>query len=67
MIEREVTELEIAQIICNNEVTLVQGEKFILANSFEKRCDNMIAIVMVSGRREEWIIITVMINFKVIL
>ena len=65
MLERNVSENEIAQIIRQNEVIIMQGEKFILANRFDSRSDNMIAIVMLSGFRDEWIILTVMINFKV--
>lgn len=63
--ERQITVLEIEQVIRFPDLVLAQGPKFILAKNLKNRSDNLIACVVLEKKSHDlWVVITVMHNFE---
>ncbi len=64
-IERNVSIIDVQEILEQPDLVKAQGAKFILAKKITGRSDNMIACVVLERQENDlWIVITVMHNFK---
>jgi len=63
--ERKITDAEIDRLLRSFDVCLRQGAKYILVKHFDGRDDNNMAVVIASGDKSLWVILTVMVNFQV--
>lgn len=64
-IERKISDKEVERLLMSFDVCLRQGAKYILVKHFEGRDDNSMAVVIASGEKNIWVILTVMVNFQV--
>lgn len=64
--ERNISLEEMALLISDPEDVIPQGPKLILAKTFNRRKDNKVAAVVMEKQGDGlWLVITVMVNFRV--
>lgn len=66
ILERKISLEEIKELLENPDNIIPQGSKFIFCKYFQKRNDNKIAAVILEKKEDGlWLVITVMVNFKI--
>jgi hypothetical protein len=64
--ERKISLEELEHLINDPEDTIKQGPKLVLTKSFHSRKDNKVAAVVLEKKGENlWLVLTVMVNFRV--
>jgi hypothetical protein len=65
MMERDISTMEIENVLKNPDIIQPQGPKYILAKEISSRKDNLIAaVVLEKVEKNLWLVITVMIKFQ---
>jgi Domain of unknown function (DUF4258) len=65
ILDRNISILELEQLLRYPDEVIEQGPKFIFVKSFAGRKDNSIAAVIIEKKGKHlWVVITVMINFR---
>ncbi|MCM0607231.1 MAG: DUF4258 domain-containing protein [Xanthomonadaceae bacterium] len=64
--ERKIFAEELDELIQSPEESIRQGAKFILTKTFRSRKDNKIAAVVLEKKENNlWLVLTLMVNFRV--
>ena len=64
--ERKLSVQELNSLITYPEEIISQGRKLILTKTFRNRRDNKVAAVVVEKQGDDvWLVITVMVNFRI--